>query len=101
MSVVVLSPEQVQKKLLERSYPAQETYYAMYSTWWGGVIENPSMMLVPIDDHIVHRGDGVFEAIKMVDGKVFLLDEHLQRLAFSAELISLPLPMDIPTMKKI
>lgn len=101
MSVVVLSPEQVQKKLLERTYPAQEAYYAMYSTWWGGVIENPSMMLVPIDDHIVHRGDGVFEAIKVVDNQAFLLDEHLQRLASSAELISLPLPMSIPEMKKI
>ncbi|MDG0817319.1 aminotransferase class IV [Bdellovibrio svalbardensis] len=101
MSIVVLSPEQVQKKLLERSYPAQEQYYAMYSTWWGGVIENPSMMMVPIDDHIVHRGDGVFEAIKVVDGKVFLLDEHLQRLASSAEQISLPLPMELSEMRKV
>lgn len=101
MSVNVLSPEQVQKKLLERSYLAQETYYAMYSTWWGGVITDPALMLVPIDDHLVHRGDGVFEAIKVVNGKIFLLEEHLQRLASSAELISLPLPMSLLEMKKI
>ena len=101
MSVVVLSPEQVQQKLLEKSYPAQETYYAMYSTWWGGVVQDPSLMMVPIDDHMVHRGDGVFEAIKMINGRIYLLDEHLQRLASSAELLSLPLPMSTEDIKKI
>ncbi|HEX7673794.1 MAG TPA: aminotransferase class IV [Bdellovibrio sp.] len=100
MSIPVLTPEQVQKKLLEKSYQAQESYYAMYSTWWGGIIQNPSLMMVPIDDHIVHRGDGVFEAIKVIEGKVFLLDEHLARLAQSAELIGLPLPMNIQEMRK-
>ncbi|QDK37538.1 aminotransferase class IV [Bdellovibrio sp. NC01] len=100
MSLAVLSPEQIQAKLLEKKYPAQETYYAMYSTWWGGVVKNPSLMMVPIDDHLVHRGDGVFEAIKVVDGRVFLIDEHLARLAKSAELLSLALPMSIAEIKR-
>lgn len=100
MTLSVLTPEQVQKKLFEQKYPAQESYYAMYSTWWGGVVKEPSMMLVPIDDHLVHRGDGVFEAIKMIDGNLFLLDQHLDRLALSAQQIGLPLPMSSIEMKK-
>ena len=101
MALSVLTPEEVQHKLLEKSYAAQETYYAMYSTWWGGVVKKPAMMLVPIDDHLVHRGDGVFEAIKVVDNRAFLLDEHLQRLVDSAAQISLPLPMSKEEMKKV
>jgi branched-chain amino acid aminotransferase len=58
-------------------------------------------MMVPIDDHLVHRGDGVFEAIKVVEGKVFLMDEHLNRLANSAELIGLPLPKSKEEIKSI
>ena len=36
-------------------------YYAMYSSWWGGITTEPNLMVVPVDDHMVHRGDGLFE----------------------------------------
>jgi branched-chain amino acid aminotransferase len=100
MALILLSPSEMQKKLMENKYPAQETYFAMYSTWWGGVVTDPALMMVPIDDHMVHRGDGVFEAIKVIEGKVFLMDEHLERLNQSAALISLPLPMSLAEIKK-
>ncbi|WP_271273756.1 aminotransferase class IV [Aliamphritea hakodatensis] len=65
-------------------YAAQNDYHAMYSSVFSGIVTDPKLMTVPVDDHLVHRGDGVFEAFKMVDGKVFLLDEHLARLERSA-----------------
>ncbi len=46
-------------------------------------------MVVPIDDHMVHRGDAVFEAIKFHEGGVFALDRHLERLERSARTIGL------------
>lgn len=101
MSVVVLSPEQIQGHLQSRSYSAQKNYLAMYSTWWGGVVREPGLMLVPVDDHLVHRGDGVFEAIKVIDGKAFLLQQHLDRLVSSAEQISLPLPMSQNEIREV
>lgn len=101
MSVVELSPAQIQAKLQERSYPAQKTYLAMYSTWWGGIVKDPSLMVVPIDDHLVHRGDGVFEAIKVIDGKAFLLQEHLERLAASATQLGISLPMSLDEIKEV
>ncbi|MNK84738.1 Branched-chain-amino-acid aminotransferase [compost metagenome] len=58
-------------------------------------------MIVPVDDHLVHRGDGVFEAIKCVNGKVFLLDQHLDRLSSSAAKIFLPLPKTQAEIKAI
>ncbi|UOF02208.1 aminotransferase class IV [Bdellovibrio reynosensis] len=101
MSVTVLSPSEIQAKLQERNYSAQKTYLAMYSTWWGGIVKDPGMMVVPVDDHLVHRGDGVFEAIKVIEGKAFLLQEHLERLEISAGLIGLPMPMPLDEVKKI
>jgi branched-chain amino acid aminotransferase len=38
-------------------------------------------------------GDGVFEGIRLYDGCVFRLEEHLERLEFSAKAIMLKLPM--------
>ena len=66
----------------------------MYSTQWGGVTTDPDLMLVPIDDHLVHRGDGVFEVIRCVQGKVYQMGDHLRRLERSAKAISLDFPPD-------
>ena len=41
---------------------------------------DPRLMTIPLDDHLVHRGDGVFEALAIVGGKVYQLDAHLARL---------------------
>ncbi len=50
-------------------------------------------MNVPIDDHLVHRGDGIFEALKVSSGRIYLFKEHLDRLELSAEKVSLKLPL--------
>src|SRR6185503_8566034 len=44
-------------------------------------------------DHGLLYGDGVFEGIRTYDGRVFRLDEHLDRLEQSAKSILLKLPM--------
>jgi len=48
--------------------PFHRNYYAMYSTVYGGVTTDPVLMTIPLDDHMVHRGDGVFEVFKCVNG---------------------------------
>ena len=67
-------------------------YYAMYSSVLEGIVTDPLLMNVPVDDHMVHRGDGVFETLKCVDGGVYALDAHLDRLASSAGKIGLTCP---------
>lgn len=101
MKLSILSPADVQNQLLKKQYSAQNTYLAMYNSWLGGIIRDPGLMVVPVDDHLVHRGDGVFEAIKVVDGQIFLLNEHLARLTSSAGQIGLLLPYTLEEMKKI
>ncbi len=81
--------------------PYQAAYYAMYSSLWDGIATDPLLMTVPLDDHLVHRGDGVFEAIKCVNGRLYNLDAHLRRLAASAASIQLALPVDAPALTRL
>jgi 4-amino-4-deoxychorismate lyase len=79
----------------------KRNYYAMFSSLLGGIVTDPELMLIPIDDHMVHRGDGVFEAIKCTHNRIYALDEHLERLEKSAEQISLKLPFSRAEIKKL
>ncbi|MGB2736559.1 MAG: aminotransferase class IV, partial [Candidatus Nanopelagicales bacterium] len=51
--------------------------------------------LVPVNDRGFTSGDGVFEAMKVVDGRPFAVTRHLRRLANSADIVSLGLPEDL------
>lgn len=64
-------------------------YYAMYSSVLGGIVKDPLLMTVPVDDHMVHRGDGVFETLKCVAGGIYALQPHLDRLFTSASRVGL------------
>jgi len=48
---------------------------------------------VSVYDHGLLYGDGVFEGIRVYGGKVFLLDEHIERLYESANSIRLEIPI--------
>ncbi len=43
-------------------------------------------------DHGFLYGDGIFEGIRLYDGCIFRLDEHLERLEYSAKALLLSLP---------
>ncbi len=78
---------------LERARQAfHANYLAMYSSVTGGIVTDPLLMLVPVDDHLVHRGDGVFEMFKCVEGGIYNLEAHLDRLQASAAMTDLALP---------
>lgn len=72
--------------------PYHDNYLSMYSTWFGGLTTDPLAMVLPIDDHMVHRGDGVFETFKCVNGCIYNLGAHVDRLEQSARFLKLPLP---------
>jgi 4-amino-4-deoxychorismate lyase len=67
-------------------------YWAFYSSQLGGVVTDPALMVIPFDDHIVHRGHGIFDTAGLVDGKIYDLEAHLDRFLLSAERSKLTLP---------
>ena len=72
--------------------PHHAGYFAMYSSVYDGIVTDPVLMMLPLDDHMVHRGDGIFEALKAVNGNIYNLQGHLERLANSARGLALPMP---------
>jgi branched-chain amino acid aminotransferase len=76
-----------------RTRCAAAAAYAMFSTLLGGIVTDPALMFVPADDHLVHRGDGVFETILCVEGALYAMHPHLDRLLHSAGGIGLRVPM--------
>ncbi len=56
----------------------------------GSLLPDPSAPAVPVTDHGFTVGDGVFEAIKVLDGRPFALTRHLERLERSAAGLGLP-----------
>ncbi|MFQ5693493.1 MAG: aminotransferase class IV, partial [Nitrospinota bacterium] len=72
--------------------PRSGRYFAMYSSVLGGIVTDPRLMTIPLEDHMVHRGDGVFETLAIHHGKVYQLKPHLERLARSAALAGIEFP---------
>ena len=50
----------------------------------GQLLDAPTTPAITVQDHGLTVGDGVFEAVKVVDGRPFALTRHLERLARSA-----------------
>ena len=55
---------------------------------------------ISVFDHGLLYGDGVFEGIRCYNGRVFKLDEHLERLYDSAKSLKLQIPMPISELKE-
>lgn len=57
-----------------------------------GSLGDPDAPQLTVDDLGLMRGDGVFETVLVVDGRVRELGPHLDRLARSAAMLDLPAP---------
>jgi branched-chain amino acid aminotransferase len=56
----------------------------------GRLLDDPLAPAITVNDHGVTVGDGVFEAVKVVEGRPFALTRHLARMARSAAGLGLP-----------
>lgn len=68
--------------------------------WMEGKIMDGAGATIPVMDHGFLYGDGVFEGIRIAHGRVFRLDDHLERLANSARLIALELPASLAELRE-
>jgi branched-chain amino acid aminotransferase len=61
--------------------------------WLDGEWRNQHTAMISVYDHGLLYGDGVFEGIRAYGGKIFRLEEHLDRLYDSAKAIWMTLPI--------
>jgi 4-amino-4-deoxychorismate lyase len=67
-------------------------YWAFYSSQLGGIVTDPALMVIPFDDHMVHRGHGVFDTAAIAGGKIYDLEAHLDRFVRSAATSKIEIP---------
>ena len=101
MSRPVLAADEFLKRILNQEIGSRSSYRACYMSWVDGFVTDPRLMMIGLDDHMVHRGDGIFEAIKVVNTKPYLLKEHLERLERSAGFVSLQLPVTLSQLAEL
>jgi len=77
---------------IDRSAPAAPKS-GKTTIWLDGQWLDRDSATVSVFDHGLLYGDGVFEGIRVYGGKIFRLEEHLERLYDSAQAIWLNVPM--------
>jgi 4-amino-4-deoxychorismate lyase len=97
----ILTADEVVSQLRALRARQPVTYRAFYSSQLGGVVTDPALMVLPFDDHMVHRGHGIFDTAALVNGKLYDLEAHLDRFLLSAERSKLALPASRGEMRDI
>jgi 4-amino-4-deoxychorismate lyase len=97
----VLEADEVVARLRALRSRQPVRYWAFYSSQLGGIVTDPALMVLPFDDHMVHRGHGVFDTAALVDGRIYDLEAHLDRFLRSAGLSRLALPCSREEMRDL
>ncbi|HXD19842.1 MAG TPA: aminotransferase class IV [Vicinamibacterales bacterium] len=100
-TIPLLTDSQVLGELRTLRSKQPVDYSAFYSSQLKGIVTDPALMLLPFDDHIVHRGHGIFDTAAIVNGKIYDLEAHLDRFLRSAERSKLRLPCSRDEMRDI
>ena len=69
--------------------------------WIAGAIVPVSEAKLPVTDHGLLYGDGLFEGIRVYSGRVFRLDDHLARFEAGARALAIELPGGVECVRKI
>ena len=87
--IPVVDKDEYLAALLDAPRPGAEKVQAFYDHRVGRICRDPRAMLMPWDDHLVHRGDGIFETVKFLGRKLYQLGPHMARMERSATAIHL------------
>src|SRR5687767_15764049 len=88
-SLPVLNADDVLARFTQLRSRQPVKYFAFYSSQLGGIVTDPALMVLPFDDHMVHRGHGIFDTAGVVGGKIYDLrsEEHTSELQSLAYLV--------------
>ncbi len=95
------SREEYLRALAETPRAGESKVLAFYDHRLGAFCQDGRVMLLPLDDHLVHRGDGVFETMKYVGRKIYQLDPHIRRMERSGEAIHLTPPCSWADLREL
>ncbi|KAK4358434.1 hypothetical protein RND71_020663 [Anisodus tanguticus] len=83
------------------SHKPKQHYLAMYSSVFSGITTDTAAMVIPMDDHMVHRGHGVFDTAAIMDGLIPIAAFHFDRFLRSATMAKIQIPFDRESIRQI
>lgn len=69
--------------------------------YYNGKITTIEEMMIPMNDRAVYFGDGVYDVAYVHHGKMFLIDEHIDRFYRSCEMTRIAFPYEREQLKQI
>jgi len=100
-TTTIFTTEKALARLRQSVHTKATNFYAMYSSVLDGIVTDPALMVLPLDDHMVHRGHAVFDTATLTHGMLYQLDPHLHRLIQSADGARIPLPFTRERLRQI
>ncbi|CAM6016253.1 unnamed protein product [Sphagnum balticum] len=100
--IPVLTLSEVMTRLQEESKAGKyRAFRSMYSSVVGAITTDVAAMVIPLDDHMVHRGHSVFDTAVLINGYLYELDAHLDRFLRSAAKAKITPPVNQAAMREI
>ena len=97
----VLDSQDFLAALLSAKRPGVEKILAFCDWRAGAICTDGRLLLIPLDDHICHRGDGIFESLAFRQGKLFALDAHLERMWEGAQALAIVPPLSMREAREL
>lgn len=88
-------------KMMSSRRIGENNILAFYDHRMGAVCCDPRLLLIPLDDHLVHHGDGVVETCYFEDKRIARLDAHLYHFMRSAASLGITVPCSPAMLKDI
>ncbi len=101
MATPIISGEEWALRVKNTPRKAENFVTAFYEHRIGAICTDARQLRVPFDDHLVHRGDGIFESLTIAEHKVLELDAHVARLERSANKLKITPPLPYPELRQI
>lgn len=95
---MILTRQEVLNKLSDLDHFKDMVPHLIYSSYLNGWTDQKCGLFVSLSDHGFHRGDGLFEAVRVTQGRPYLLKEHWRRLENAAREIDLKLPLNFESL---
>lgn len=89
------------RSLLNAPRAGSEKILAFYDWRANAICKDPRLLLIPLDDHMCHRGDGLFESICYRERRIFALDAHMARLADGAAALGIEPPLSFERIREL
>jgi D-alanine transaminase len=69
--------------------------------WWNGEFIDKDAPVIRLEDRGLTFGDGIFEVIRTLGGRLLFADAHLRRMQQSAAFFGIPFPYEAEVLEKI